>query len=279
MAIKLVLSDLDGTLLDSAKRITEAAAQTVVDLRKKGILFALVSGRPPFGMRMYSDLLRVDLPISGFNGGEITTPDFQSINRLCLPPETALEIAEFFRQKNIQYWIYRGSDWLVTNGDAPHVEKESRSVAFAPTVLPDLDGRWDGITKIVGVSDDHRFLAECEMKGQKLFTGKVNMARSQSYYLDVTHPQATKEFFVDYLSKTLSISREEIATIGDMPSDVPMFQACGMSIAMGNASDEVKAKARVVTRSNTEEGFALAMQSLVLAQMPFESEGDKAKSA
>ena len=93
---------------------------------------------------------------------------------------------------------------------------------------------------------------------------RATAARSQPYYLDVTHHDANKGFVADYLSRTLGIPRAEIATIGDQPNDVLMFRRSGFSIAMGNASDEVKRQASAVTKSYDEEGFALAVERFIL---------------
>jgi hypothetical protein len=80
----------------------------------------------------------------------------------------------------------------------------------------------------------------------------------------VTHPHANKGFVVDRLSQLLGIPRQEIATIGDMPNDVPMFERSGLSIAMGNASAEVQQQAQYVTTSYEEEGFANAVEWFIL---------------
>ena len=93
---------------------------------------------------------------------------------------------------------------------------------------------------------------------------KASAARSQPYYLDVTHPQANKGAVVATLSRLLNIPPEQIVTFGDMPNDVLMFRKSGFSIAMGNASDEVKAQANAVTDTNENEGFAKAVRKFVL---------------
>ena len=93
---------------------------------------------------------------------------------------------------------------------------------------------------------------------------KATAARSQPYYLDVTHPDANKGTVVATLSKLLSVPVNEIATIGDMPNDVAMFRKGGLSIAMGNANPKVQAQADLVTDSYDDEGFAKAMERFIL---------------
>jgi len=116
----------------------------------------------------------------------------------------------------------------------------------------------------VGVSDDHARVEDCEKAAQAALGDRASATRSQPYYLDVTHPQANKGAVVTTLSKLLNIAAEDIATIGDMPNDVLMFKQSGLSIAMGNASDEVKRQAKAVTAANEDEGFAKAMRDFVL---------------
>ena len=118
--------------------------------------------------------------------------------------------------------------------------------------------------KIVGVSDDQELVARCEKDAQDALGAKASAARSQPYYLDVTHPDANKGTVVTTLSKLLSVPTSEIATIGDMPNDILMFRKSGLSVAMGNANTDVQAKADLVTDSYKDEGFAKAIERFIL---------------
>ncbi len=107
-------------------------------------------------------------------------------------------------------------------------------------------------------------LRDAEAAAREKFGDRVSAARSQPYYLDVTHPQANKGGVVAYLADHYSIDPAQIATIGDQPNDVLMFTPSGLSIAMGNASAEVQKQATEVTTSNEDEGFANAIERFVL---------------
>ena len=262
--IRLVVADLDGTLIDPGKALSAEALRAVHDLHAAEILFTVISGRPPFGMRMYVDLLNLRLPISGFNGGMITDSRYETLHKHALSPEVSRKATGFLESNGLKYWVYRGSDWLVLDPGLPHEEKEARNVGFTASVVPTFEGRWAGLTKITAISDDLEFLAGIERKMQTTFKGLASAARSQPYYLDITHADANKGFFVDYLSRVHSIPKSQIATIGDMPSDVSMFERCGLAIAMGNAPEQVKSAANRVTSSNAENGFARAMDEFVL---------------
>jgi hypothetical protein len=126
----------------------------------------------------------------------------------------------------------------------------------------DFDSLTKGVVKLVGVSDDLEAVARCEKDMQDWSAGRVSAARSQPYYLDVTHPKANKGEVVGMYSRLCGIPANQIATIGDMPNDVLMFKQSGVSIAMGNASQEVQKSATFVTDSNEEDGFAKAMDRL-----------------
>jgi hydroxymethylpyrimidine pyrophosphatase-like HAD family hydrolase len=137
-------------------------------------------------------------------------------------------------------------------------------VKFPPTVVSDFEPHLERVVKLVGVSDDLPAVARCEKEMQAWGGTRMSAERSQPYYLDITHLSANKGEVVLMLSKLLAIPPEQIATIGDQPNDVLMFEKSGVSIAMGNASTDVQHAATYVTTSNEEEGFANAMERFVL---------------
>ena len=262
--ISLLLADVDGTLVTHDKVLTDRARRAVGRLRETGIRFAITSGRPPKGMAVLIEPLRIETPIAGFNGGQFVNPDLSIIEEKTLPPDVAERAIALMLRHGLDVWVYAGDDWLVRDASAPHVDREAWTVKFPAKVVQDFSGVLNKVVKIVGVSDDHHLVQRCEADAQESIGERATAARSQPYYLDVTHHDANKGFVADYLSRTLAIPRAEIATIGDQPNDVLMFRRSGFSIAMGNASDEVKRQARAVTESYDEEGFALAVERFIL---------------
>lgn len=262
--ITLVLTDVDGTLVTHDKILTERAKDSVRRLRDRGIRFAITSGRPPRGMKMVNDALHLDTPIAGFNGGVFTQPDGTVISSRTLSREATEKAIEIIRKHQLVAWLYTAENWYVPDPVGPHVARESWTVKFEPKVEKDFEPFLNQAVKIVGVSDDLAAVAACEKECQKALNSSASAARSQPYYLDVTHPEATKGGVIAYLSRTLQIPPEQMATLGDMPNDVLMFEKSGMSIAMGNASDEVQAQANFVTTSSEEEGFAIALEKFIL---------------
>jgi Cof subfamily protein (haloacid dehalogenase superfamily) len=262
--ISLVLADVDGTLVTAEKVLTTRAVVAVNALQAVGIAFAITSGRPPRGMAMLTEPLALRTPIAGFNGGIFVKPDMTIMAEHVLAPDVARHAMEIILHHGMDAWVYSGKDWFIRDVNAPHVAREQWTVKFAPTVVKDFTGLAESAVKIVGVSDNHDLVARCEKDAQDALGPKASAARSQPYYLDVTHPDANKGTVVRTLSELLSIPPKEIATIGDMPNDVLMFREGGLSIAMGNASPQVQAQADLVTDSYSDEGFAKAMERFIL---------------
>lgn len=262
--IRLVVSDVDGTLVTSDKALTDASMAAVGRLSAAGIRFAVTSGRPPRGMEMLVEPLGILDPIGGFNGGLIVRPDLTVLEERCLPSSVVAPLIEALDGHGVDVWCYQGNDWLVRDVDAPHVAKESETVEFPPTVRASFDDLTQDVVKVVGVSDDHDAVAAAAAGVHATFGADVSASLSQPYYLDVTHPDANKGNVIAYLARSLGIANEEIAAIGDGPNDALMFAVCGLSIAMGNASDAVRRSALEVTSSNDEDGFASAMDRFVL---------------
>ena len=263
--VQLVIADVDGTLVTQDKILTERAREAVRKLLAAGIAFTITSGRPPLGMKMLIEPLELKDPIAAFNGGVIVRPDFSVLQQRLLPQAAAQGACKIIAQHGLDVWLYTDKEWFVRQRQAPHVDREEWTVKFPPKVATSYDGLLTRTAKLVGVSDDYAAVARCEQDVQKQCGTQVSASRSQPYYLDVTHPQANKGEVVTALSQMLQIPPEKIATIGDGPNDVLMFRRSGISIAMGNASDEVKKGAKYVTASNQEEGFAQAMEQFVLS--------------
>jgi Cof subfamily protein (haloacid dehalogenase superfamily) len=264
MAIRMLLADVDGTLVTQDKVLTDRAIAAAGKLKQAGILFAITSGRPPRGMSMLIEPLGLSTPIAAFNGGVFVRPDMSVIEQRVLPGSVTPAVIGLLDAHGVDVWVYRGADWFVRNPHGPHVARETWTVKFDPTPVGSFAPVSDGVAKVVGVSDDYDAVQRAVDAARERFGDHVSAARSQPYYGDITHPDANKGAVARYLARTYEIPAEEIATIGDQPNDVLMFAHSGLSIAMGNASPEVQRAARRVTASNQDEGFANAVERYVL---------------
>jgi len=263
-AISLVISDVDGTLVTPDKQITQASARAAQLLCEKRIGFTVVSSRPPAGLRMLVEPLSLRLPMGAFSGGAVVTPDLGIIEQHLVPEPAARGSAHVLSAFGADIWLYTAAGWLVRDPGGHYIPNERRSIQAEPIIVPDFSPHFAHAFKIVGSSCDFARLVECEIAMRETLGDQASIARSQSYYLDITPPGLDKGTFLESLAKRLAVPPRAIAVLGDMGNDLAMFRKAGMSIAMGNASAEVKACATYVTAPNTDDGFAKAIEQYVL---------------
>src|SRR5215469_4092554 len=247
--ISAVLTDVDGTLVTKEKVLTPRTLQAVKTLRERGIVFTITSGRPPFGMQSLVEPLGLTMPMAAYNGGVIVLPDLSILDERQLPGYLVPALLDMIQAHGLDIFLFRATDWYVRSLDAPRVARETSNVQRPPVVVSNFDDLMTDVVKIVGVTEDEARLVACEAAVQKHFGTQVSAARSTAQYLDVTHPSANKGVVIERLSRYLKIPMDQIAVLGDQPNDVLMFKKSGFSIAMGNASDEVKRQANAVTTS------------------------------
>ena len=265
-AISLVISDVDGTLVTPDKQLTPASERAARRLAEKDIGFTVVSSRPPAGLRMLVEPLSLRLPMGAFTGGAIVAPDLAVIEEHSIPEAAARQGVAMLSEAGADVWLYTAAGWLVRDPRDHYIPKEKRTIQDDPIVVPDFGPHLARTFKIVGSSQDFAGLAACEMALRDALAGQAFVARSQPYYLDITPPGLDKGTFLEALSRRLDIAPAAIAVLGDMTNDLAMFRKAGMSIAMGNASDDVKACATHATTANTHDGFAKAIEEYVLGE-------------
>jgi Cof subfamily protein (haloacid dehalogenase superfamily) len=263
-AIGLLVSDVDGTLVTDKKTLTARTKAAVESLRANNIAFAIISSRPPRGLRMLIERLAIRTPVAGFNGGVLTTPGLSIIAQHLLSPAAARQAVDMINAHGAQAWIFCGQDWLVRDPEGPYVGLEGHTIGFRPTIVGDFGRALDSAAKIVGVSKNFELLSRLEHDVRAKLADWTTVTRSQSYYVDVTHPLANKGIALAEIAKLMAVPMAKVVVIGDGGNDVAMFKRSGLSIAMDNASPEVQRSADFVTDSNNQEGFARAVEWFVL---------------
>jgi Cof subfamily protein (haloacid dehalogenase superfamily) len=261
--IALVVSDVDGTLLTGNKTLTDAAIGAVRRLREAGIGFTLTSSRPAIGMRFLIAPLEITLPVGPFNGSSIVDAQLKPLEQHLIPAAAAARSLDILNEFGVDIWLFTNDLWLTRNGDGDYVPNEKRAIRADPTIVADFAPYLEAACKIVGSSADAALLQRCEAAMLRALGAEATAVRSQSYYLDVTPPGCSKGSFVQAMARRQAISTDAVATIGDMQNDLAMFKASGFSIAMGNATDDVKRLASDVTTSNEDEGFATAIDMIL----------------
>jgi len=137
--IRMMIADVDGTLVTQEKVLTERAIAAVHKLHDAGILFAVTSGRPPRGMSMLIDPLQLTTPISGFNGGIVVDREMNVIDQKVIQQDLVKPMFKLLKSMSLDVWVYQGAKWYVGNRKAPHVDREAWTVKFEPLVVDDIE--------------------------------------------------------------------------------------------------------------------------------------------
>jgi Cof subfamily protein (haloacid dehalogenase superfamily) len=261
--IALVVSDVDGTLLTKDKTLTDAARKAAQRLHEAGIAFTITSSRPAIGMRFLVEPLGITLPVGPFNGSSIVDVNMHPVEQNLIPTSAAERCLDVLKQFGVDIWVFTNDQWLTKHPDGDYVPNEKRAIRADPTIVDDFSPYLSAACKIVGSSRDFELLVHCESAMRDALGSQALAVRSQDYYLDITPPGRDKGTFVTAMAQRLGIPLSAVATIGDMHNDVAMFKVAGLSIAMGNASDDVKRFASRVTTSNEDDGFAHAMELIL----------------
>jgi Cof subfamily protein (haloacid dehalogenase superfamily) len=262
-AIKLVVSDVDGTLLTTDKRITDAAKEAVAKLRAANIGFTIVSSRPTVGMKFLIEPLALSLPFGSFNGSSIVDPWLKPLEQHLVPASVVTRSLAVLQKFGTDIWLFSHDQWLIRDPNGEYVGLEQRAIRHAPTVVRDFAPHLESVSKIVGASSDPALLQRCEHAMNEAVGDEATAVRSQTFYLDITPHGHDKGTFVEAIAKRLGVPTSSVATIGDMENDLPMFAKSGLSFAMGSAADEIKRHATHVTASNEDEGFAKAVDVIL----------------
>jgi hypothetical protein len=267
MSVAFVISDVDGTLVNKAKEVTDATVAAVHRLEAAGLPFSLISARPASGILWIADKLGLKGPIAAFNGGTVLEADGTVIERHVLDEAVVRQSFALAEGKGAVPWLFAGGIWHCPDTDSPHVPHEVLSAGQQPTVRQDMAPLFADVDKLTWVSDDEPMLKALEAEMKEAIGSAATIARSQTYYLDLTHPTANKGNGVETLARIAGMDLARVAVLGDQHNDLPMFARAGISIAMGQAPDDVQDKANYVSTSNDQDGVAHAIDAILLPML------------
>ena len=258
----LVISDIDGTLITSNHELTEATRETAAALFERGIALSLASSRPPRSIQPIAQALGLRSPFAAFNGALVTLADGQVVARSALSVTTMTKVKAIADALGISVWVYDEIEWWAPVHDA-FVEREEHTSGFSANLNGYADCLARSASKLTVVGKPE-FVAEAERQVLATLADEVSASRSKPRFLDVTAHGMHKGTVVTRLAHLLGIDPASVAVIGDGPNDIEMFRQAGLSIAMGQAVDEVRAAAHYVTTSNDDEGWAQGIRKYVL---------------
>ena len=262
--VRLVVSDVDGTLVDRAKQLTPGTVAAVERLRAAGLGFTIISARPRSGMMPIADTLAIDDVMGAFNGGTIFRRDGTVMVQHRIDPDIVKTMFDLVGDSAVDRWVFADDRWYASTDQGHHVDSERIASNQAPIVTHDFTGLYDRADKLTFVSDDPALLSDLHEQAAAAFGTRSTVVQSQTYYLDVTALAANKGDGVTLLAEAMNTPLSAVAVIGDQGNDVAMFERAGLSIAMGQGPAEVRAKADFTTSGNDEDGVARAIDGIIL---------------
>ena len=268
MAIRLLVSDIDGTLVRKDKSLPEANVAAFAELVSRGCAASLLSARPPSGMLPIARALELPGPFAAFNGGTIFDADGTIRSAHRLSPRIAQDVAALFARHDVVRWLFADGLWMTNAIEDRHTPREVVAANIQPTVTTDWNDALTRADKLVAVSDDDALLTKIEGIVRELAGDDATIARSQPYYLDVTAAAANKGDGVAELAQIAGVPLTDLAVLGDADNDLPMFARAGVSVAMGQSSAHVKAAASFATDAIMDNGaVAEAIERFILPRV------------
>jgi hypothetical protein len=270
MTVRLLISDIDGTLVRHDKTLSDGVVAAVGRARAAGIAVSLISARPPSGMLWIAEKLGLTGPIGAFNGGTIVRADGEIVSAEHIDPAVSQRVLALIDQPGVTPWLFADGQWYAQTTDNQYVPRERLAANQEPAIRSDFQALAERADKIVAVSDDHDGLEALERKVAGELGDAANVVRSQPYYLDVTARHGNKGAGVTALAAAFDVRLDQVAVFGDQNNDLAMFKVAGYSVAMGQAPDNVRSAASAVAASNEDDGVADAIDRLILPKLAAE---------
>lgn len=264
MKYKLVVTDLDGTLLDDKKNVSRANMDAIKKLRNSGILFTIATGRGERAAGPFLELLEIDIPAILFNGGEIFDPFRGPIDAKYMEKEILNLVIDHFMDSEIGVVTFWHDKIFIADFKPAHeIYLEREKVKYERVKnLKDIDE----VNKILLVGDvghSMRKMRELEEKAGV----SINYVQSEKFYLEVLPHGVSKGEGLKRLCNILGIDRKSVVAIGDNMNDLSMINFAGLGVAVGNAEEAVKKAAGLIVPTNNEDGVAYLLEKIVRVRL------------
>lgn len=272
MKYKLLVLDVDGTLVNSKHELTSITIAALLKIQHAGVRIVLASGRSPFGLQHLVD--KLDLKkwggyILSYNGAQIIDVGNDAvIFEKRIDPSMLPYLEKKAKKNRFGLFTYHENQVITTHPENIHIQNEAALNGMEIVAVENLSAAVNfSPCKCVLVSDDEEALITLEEGWRKHLAGVLDVYRSESFFLEVVPEFIDKGNTLGVLIEKLGIASEEVMAIGDGRRDFSMLQLAGLSIAMGNAQESIKACADFITESNDNDGVAAAVQKYIIAEV------------
>ena len=264
--IKLIATDIDGTILKYNYEFNKKVKDCIKNLTKDGIKVVLVTGRMHAATQHITEELGLDTPIVCYQGG-LVKHNNKILYERNLDPKSAKDIINWARKNNIHTNLYL-NDKLYVEKDSPTIQRYIKQGISHFCIKSFDEIKLEKINKLllINYEDENKVTMWKEYLETKY--QNIHFIKSTPFYCEVCHSEATKACAVNFLKDYWGLKREEIMTIGDQNNDIDLLAAGGIKVAMGNATEELKAVANYVTDTVNNDGFVKAVEKFVCITSP-----------
>ncbi len=260
MRYKMIALDLDGTLNNDQKVITQRTKDALIAVQKQGVIVVLASGRPAPGLKRESDALKLEEYhglLSSYNGGKVVEAATQKVlYEKSLPNEVAVRLLKHIEAFPVTPIVDDGIDYYTADRNAFMIEYESKLNNLGIKVVNNVaEGVNFDPVKVLIAAPNEVLLPLCD-RIMEPFKEELSFVQSTPFFLEATRKGVNKASSLEAICNLLSIKPEEVIAFGDEANDLKMLEFAGLGVAMGNASEKLKSIADEITLSNNEDGIA-----------------------
>ncbi len=267
MAVKLFVTDLDGTLLPAGTKVSERNIKAVQDAVKAGITVTIATGRMFRAALPVAEALGVNVPIITYNGALIKTVDGEVIHSVYLDEQLILDVVDFFEARGWYLQSYSNDKLNYTEQSFySDLYEEAQKIKGHAVGWEGLRQYTENVAKLLSVTKEPEETGKRVDEIGKAFKGRLDVVSSNPLYVEMVPIGISKASAIKYLADKMGIGQDEIMAIGDSNNDLPMLKTAGKSIAMGNAIPEVKEACDYLTGTWEEDGFADAVYRYALGK-------------
>ncbi|MEE3350636.1 MAG: Cof-type HAD-IIB family hydrolase [Candidatus Gastranaerophilaceae bacterium] len=260
--IKMVATDIDGTILNWDFEFSPEVIECVKKLTKNGIKVVLVTGRMHRAALKLAQKLELETPIVSYQGGLIKEQSGKTLYEKTMDVNRAKEVIKWAKENNVHINLYMDDVLYVENDNI--AVKRYTGERYIPYEVCNFDGlEIKNVNKILAIDfdDAEKVTGWVNYLRQKM--PELYIVKSTPYFCEISNPEAKKSCAVEFLSNYYGIKKEEILTIGDQNNDIELLKSGGVAVAMGNATDELKKYADFVTDTIDNNGFVKAVEKFV----------------
>ena len=261
--IKMLVVDIDGTIMGDNRRISDSLKAYVKLLLSNGIKVVIATGRMYCSAAKIACELGTDSPIIAYQGGLVVDSDKNILQAKYFDNELARDVVDYLRREKFHMNVYV-NDNLMAEKESKYIIDYATGKAIDYEIVKTLDDvSFDGLNKILAIDYDTDRIECLVSKMCDRYKDDLYVVKSTPYFCEISNPEATKGNGIRFLASRWGIKQDEIMAVGDQDNDIEMLLASGVRVAMGNATENLKKVSNFITKTVDEDGVVHAIEKFI----------------